>query len=136
METKKRFNPQQLFLIDGFGALLSAFLLGIVLVQMEDFFGIPEEALYALAILPCFFALYDFYCYRYVRKNQTLFLTIIALINLVYCVFSLGMAFYHSAVISFYGWGYVIGEVMLILMLVILEFKMAKRLRHENKNSD
>jgi hypothetical protein len=46
------------------------------------------------------------------------------------------MAFYHSAVISFYGWGYVIGEVMLILMLVILEFKMAKRLRHENKNSD
>ena len=56
--------PKVLFLVDGLGALLSAFLLGFVLVRLERVFGIPPDALYLLATVPCLFALYDFYCLR------------------------------------------------------------------------
>lgn len=38
-------NPKKLFQIDAFGATLSAVLLGIVLVKLERFFGIPKQTL-------------------------------------------------------------------------------------------
>jgi hypothetical protein len=50
-------NPKKLFLIDGLGALLSAILLGVVLVQLEYLFGIPKSTLYFLASLPCLFTI-------------------------------------------------------------------------------
>ena len=62
-------NPKRIFQIDRFGAILSAFLLGIVLVKLENPFGIPKPTLYVLASFPCFFAIYDFYCYFIIDKN-------------------------------------------------------------------
>lgn len=44
-------NPKKLFQIDGLGAILSAILLGIILVRFERFFGIPVSTLYFLASL-------------------------------------------------------------------------------------
>ena len=52
-------HPKKLFLIDGLGAILSAFLLGYVLVKLERVFGIPSKTLYFLATLPMFFVIYD-----------------------------------------------------------------------------
>ena len=62
-------NPKKLFLIDGLGALVSAFFLGVVLVRLESFFGIPPFILYFLAFLPCLFAAYDFFCYLKVKEH-------------------------------------------------------------------
>ena len=56
-------HPKKLFLIDGLGAMLSAFLLGIVLVELETIFGIPTSVLYWLASFPIFFTLVDFYAF-------------------------------------------------------------------------
>lgn len=61
---KIELEPKQLFLIDGLGAILSAILLGLVLVRFERIFGIPSSTLYFLAIIPIFFAIYDFLSYR------------------------------------------------------------------------
>jgi len=66
---KQKVNPKKLFLFDGFGAILSALLLGVVLVELESIFGIPRKTLYFLAFLPCLFATYDFFCYF--RMKQT-----------------------------------------------------------------
>ncbi len=66
---KAKLNPKKLFLIDGFGTILSAFLLGVILVKFEIIFGIPISVLYILAIIPIFFAAYDFYCYRKRNRN-------------------------------------------------------------------
>ncbi len=121
-------NPGKLFLIDGLGASLSAFLLGIVLVKLEHIFGIPPSALYFLAAIPIFFAIYDFYCYQ--KENQQLspYLKGIAILNLVYCWVSIGFALYHRQDIKFWGWYYIISEVAIIVMLVIIELKLANRL--------
>lgn len=121
-------NPKTLFLIDGFGAMLSAFLLGFVLVKLERFFGIPRSTLYILAFLPCLFAVYDFYCYWFIRKELANFLKIIAFSNLLYCGISIGFLIYHYQTITALGWTYIILEILIVISLVILELKTVNKL--------
>ena len=131
MEKKKLKN---LFLLDGFGALVSAFLLGVVLVRLESYFGIPKKALYVLAGLPCFFMLYDFYCYLKVEKNLGYFLKGIAIVNLLYCCLSIGMAVYHQSVITYLGWIYIIGEIIIVVVLSLFESKVASNYLEKENN--
>ncbi len=49
----RTLKPKQLFLLDAFGALLSAFFLGFVLVKYQVYIGMPENVLYILALIPC-----------------------------------------------------------------------------------
>ncbi|WP_428742277.1 hypothetical protein [Tenacibaculum sp.] len=119
-------NPKKLFLIDGLGAFVSAFLLGVVLVKFESIFGIPPSTLYLLAILPVFFAFYDFYCYQKKDSKQKQFLKWIALMNLLYCSLSIGAALYHLETITRLGWIYISGEVIIIIILSITELITAK----------
>jgi len=95
LKGKGAISAQNIFLIDGVGALVSAFLLAVVLVQLESYFGIPSSALYFLAVFPVIFAIYDFYCFYNVRNKLDRFLKGIAVANLLYCCLSLGVLFYH-----------------------------------------
>jgi hypothetical protein len=120
-------NPKKLFQIDGFGAILSAILLGIVLVKLEYLFGIPKPTLYFLASLPCLFAVYDYYCYFNIDNNLGRFLKRIAIINLIYCCLSIGLVIYHREDIKILGWIYVSMEIVIVIGLSIIELKVAKR---------
>jgi hypothetical protein len=115
-----------LFLIDGMGALLSAFLLGVVLVIFQPLFGIPVSTLYFLAALPCVFAAYDFYCYFGVKKGLGQSLKVIATANLLYCLLSLGFAFYHAESLTVLGWVYIVVEVLIVVTLALVEWKIGK----------
>ena len=119
-------KPKQLFLIDGIGALLSAFLLAVVLVKYEYFFGIPRYTLYFLAIFPLYFAVIDIMGYLSPKSAKT-FLKVIAFSNLAYCLLSLGMATYHHQSLSLWGWVYIVVEVAIVLFLAIVELKAATR---------
>ncbi len=118
---------KQLFLLDGIGAIVSAILLGLVLVQLEAYFGIPKKTLYVLAALPCFFAVYDFYCYFKIEQHLGQYLRGIAIVNLLYCGLSLGLAFYHYEAILYLGWIYIIVEIIIVLVLAIIELRAAGR---------
>jgi len=120
-------NPKKLFRIDGLGAVLSAVLLGFVLVKLEYLFGIPEPTLFFLASLPCLFAVYDFYCYFKIDNNLGSFLKRIAVINLIYCCLSIGLAIYHREDIKILGWVYILMEIAIVSGLSIIELKVAKR---------
>ncbi len=124
----KTYTPKQLFLIDGIGAIISALLLGVILVKFEENFGIPKSTLYFLAVLPIFFAVFDFYCYLKVKLNHHKFLKIIALFNVTYCFISISFAFYHTNTITTMGWIYIISEVLVILILSFIELKTANKL--------
>lgn len=127
---KASFDSKNLFLLDGFGALLSAFLLGIVLVRLEKYFGIPPSALYLLASFPVLFALYDFYVYRRVMLKQGQSLKLIAVANILYCCLSLGVLFYHYETITFLGWTYIFVEIIIVIILSYVELKVASRLKN------
>lgn len=120
---KLNFTPKQLFLIDAGGALLSAFLLGVVLVRLEYFFGIPRTVLYLLAVIPCFFALYDLLCYFLAKQKTARLLQAIAYANILYCCLSIGLAVFHVQSITIFGWLYILGEVLIVILLARLELK-------------
>jgi hypothetical protein len=121
-------SPKRLFLLDGCGAILSAFLLGVVLVRLENIFGIPPSALYVLASLPCLFALYDFYCFFKIKHNLGFYLKAIAVVNVLYCCLSMGLAFYHFQKLTFFGWIYIVVEIVIVAALANLEISVANKL--------
>ena len=125
--TKAELNPKKLFLIDGFGALLSAFLLGVVLVKFEEIFGIPTSVLYFLATIPIFFVIYDVFCYQKHLKIGLL-LKGIAVLNILYCCISIGLISYHFSSITILGWTYIIVEIILVSFLAMIEFRVGKRI--------
>lgn len=128
MIEKIRNKPQLLFVIDGLGALLSAFLLGVVLVRFEGLLGIPTTTLYALAVLPIFFAIYDGYCYTNSKNNIGQSLKIIATMNVLYCCLSVACIFYHQETISIYAELYIFIEILIVLALAFVEYKLAQSL--------
>jgi len=121
-------NPKKLLLIDGVGAIVSAFLLGIVLVQLNDLVGIPIPTLYFLAFLPCLFAIFDLYHYQKTNNQVATPLKIIATVNLLYCCLSIGLGIYHFETITFLGWVYVVVEVMIVVGIAVWELSVAGRL--------
>ena len=119
-------DPRRLFKVDGFGAILSAVLLGIVLVRLEMVFGIPKSTLYFLASLPCLFAIYDFFCYLKIDKNLGPYLKGIAIANLLYCGLSMGLVIHHRDKITYLGWTYILAEISIVIALAIIELRVSK----------
>ena len=118
-------TPKQLFLVDSFGALLTAFMLGIVLARLESFFGMPRDILYILSLIACVFALYSFICYRFTPVNWPLFLRIIAIANLAYCVLTISCIIYLFQLLTIWGLIYFLLECIVIVVLVSIEWRKA-----------
>ena len=131
---KIKLQPKLLFIIDGSGAILSAFLLGVVLVRFERIFGIPSSTLYFLALPPLFFAIYDFLSYRQNPVYIGRLLIGIGIMNLLYCVLSIGLAFYHINTITHFGWTYILVEILVVITLAIIELRMANRMTKDKVN--
>ncbi len=121
-----KVNPRQVFLIDSLGALLSAFLLGVVLVQLESYIGMPRKVLYFLALIPCLFFCYSLYCYFRFPKKWRPFLKGIAGANLMYCLISLGFVFFYFGQLTYLGLFYFLNEIIIVMCIGITEFKIAK----------
>jgi len=127
-------NPAQLFLLDGAGALLSAFMLGVVLVSLQPMIGMPISTLYLLAAIPCCFIFFDIY--HSIKKSITgQPLRIICILNLAYCCLSLVMSILHRETLTAWGWIYIIGECLLILMIARLEWLVAGELDRKVNSS-
>ncbi len=118
---------KKLFQIEAIGALLSGLFLSVVLVKFKYIFGIPPFALYILAIFPILFALYDLYCLCVIKDDLAVYLKWIAFANLLYCVFSIIMAIYHRGQILFWGWSYIVIEVVVVLLLARTELQVAQK---------
>ena len=119
-------NPKKLLLIDGCGAILSVFLLGVVLVRFEEYVGIPPATLYLLAVFPIMFAIYDLFSYLQLHYKHPLLLKGIAFFNLIYCCLSIGVAFYHYETLTTLGWIYIFIETLIIMILATWELNIAR----------
>lgn len=118
-------NPKQLFLIDGIGALVSALFLGVVFVQLESAIGMPKNILYGLALAPCFFAMYSFGCYFFVKSSRSPYLKFIAICNLLYCCTTIWLVYGNYENLTSLGLFYFIVELIVILILVGIEIRSA-----------
>ena len=118
-------NPKQLFLIDGIGALVSAFFLGVILVVFEPLFGMPKGILYWLAAIPCLFALYSFNCYFFLRNYWRFYLKIITIANGCYCCVTIWLMYCHYQSLTLLGVGYFVAELLVLGILIAIELKVS-----------
>ncbi len=118
-------NRKNIFLLDGIGALLSAFFLGIVLVKYESFFGMPKQTLYLLASIPMIFAIYDTLAYFLVKEKGRIALKLISFANLGYCAFSVFKVLENAESLTIWGAAYFIIEILLVASIAQLELNIS-----------
>jgi len=124
-------NPRRLFLVDGIGALVTALSLSLVLANFESIFGMPRQTLYILSIPAAIYFLYSFLCYSRLTKNWRPYLIVIATANIVYCLFSITMMYYHFQELTALGLTYFVGEIIIIITLVAIELKVILNLKQK-----
>lgn len=118
-------NPQKLFLIDGLGALLTAFLIGVVLRMFVNTFGMPSKFLTILSVLACIFAVYSMCCYSLVGKKWRIFLRIIAIANLLYCLLTASLVVLLYQQLTILGVIYFVVEIFIIIAIVYFELSVS-----------
>lgn len=119
--TKLTSNPKNIFLLDSIGAFLTTFLLGFVLIQFQDAFGMPQKTLYLLSAIALLFATYSLCCYLFVSTKWRYYLNIIIIANALYCCLTTGLIIYYFHKLTALGLIYFKLEIVVIVFLVYLE---------------
>lgn len=125
-------RPKILFLIDAIGALLSACLLFIVLINFSEYFGMPEIILRRLATTALLLCLYSSLCALSLRRNFKIFIRVIGIANLLYCALTLGLVVVYYSDLTNLGIAYFLGEILIICGIACLELTVAKSLSYSN----
>ena len=120
-----QLSHRKFFLLDAFGALLSALLLGGLLASFPTTFGMPPKTLYLLAGIACLFSIYSLLNYFSRREGWQPFLRAIAIANLLYCALTLSLVIYFYPQLTVWGIAYFVGEMILVIFLAIQEWKKA-----------
>lgn len=116
-------KPKQLFLIDSLGALLTAFLVGLILPEFESFFGAPRLTCHILALIALGFAAYSMICYFFMHAYWRVFMRVIAFANLTYCLITLLLLIYGYQLLTIWGVLYFGGELCIVVGLAYLELR-------------
>ena len=124
-----RRHPRRMLLLDGAGALVSAFLSGVVLVRWHARVGIPPAVLYLLAAVALGLAAFDGCCYLSRRIRLPRALRTIAVLNVAYCALSLVLAAMHRDQLLPLAYGYLGLECIIVGWLARTEWKLASGLR-------
>ncbi len=117
-------NPKRVFLFDGLGALLTAFMIGVVLTALKDHIGMPVYVLNGLAIIAGCFAIYSFTSYIVPLKNWKPLLWGIMILNLFYCCGTAFLLFDFQERLTDLGMLYFVLEIVIIFVLVNIEYRV------------
>ena len=121
-------NEQNIFLLDGIGAFVSTLLVGGVLPLLDDWIGMPTPVLQRLAILSFLYCLYDFCCFRWANKQQTIWLCGVICANLLHSILTLAYMLQYASQLKTLGIIYFVIEILIVLVLVFYEGKVAKKI--------
>lgn len=118
---------KKIFLIDAIGALCTASVIGLVFPQIISIIGLPIQIIYLLAAIALAYAAYSFYCYRMLRPAKC-YLATIMIANLLYCLLTASIVVIHMDRMTNWGVLYFVAEILIILSLVMIEFKVYKKM--------
>lgn len=126
MSKKFSLNPKKIFLVDGLGAFLTALILYVIMDRYNEYFGIPQTTLTCLCVIALVFSLYSITCFFILKDKWQPFLKAIITANLLYCCLTAGLVLYSYSSITVLGITYFSVEMMIILGLVFIEYKLLK----------
>ncbi len=116
---------RSLYALDAIGALVSTCLLGIVLPLFQEAIGLPKDVLYILA--GCAFGFLLHSSFRYFRSSEAHYLKMVAALNIAYCLFTMYILFEYRSSLEWFGIAYFVGEISLVLLLSLQEWRVARR---------
>ena len=116
---------QKIFLVDAIGAMISVFSL-LIPYSFEKLFGMPKSAVSIFISIAIVCSIYSTTIYLTKTKNWKLYLTIIALFNISYCIFTVYHIFKNFNTITLYGYLYFVAEILIILTLSIYELRLSR----------
>ena len=120
-------NPKRLFLIDSFGAFVTAFFMFAILRTFNEYFGMPKLTLDFLSIIALAFSVYSFCCFFLVSNNWHPFLRTISIANILYCCLTLGLVIYYYPLLTILGVTYFLIEIIIVVVLVFFEINVLKK---------
>ncbi len=131
-----RYITKNIFLVDGIGALTTAILLRLVLARFVPLFGVPQDILILLSDIAVCFALYSLACHFLVNKYFERFLTAIIVANLLYCITTSILVILNFEMLTWLGVSYFCGEIVIILLLVMVEYRIIFQQQQSTKQSE
>lgn len=120
-------QPYHLFLMDGFGAIISASLLILITLLRPSFFYFSSITIRILSAVAYIFAIYSISCSLCKPKKWSKFLFLIAISNLIYCGITCLLVVNNLSKLSTLEIIYFFVEILLVTILVYIEFKVAKK---------
>ena len=128
----KKLILRKIFLIDGFGALLTALLMGVLLPSFPETFGVSVTVAIFLAAIALGYSVYSLSCYFLKFQNTVFHLRNIIYANLIYCGITLGLLSFFSNEFKALGLIYFAVELLVIFALVIIEIIIFSKLSTAN----
>lgn len=125
----RALNLENVFLVDGAGALVSALCLGALLPRLEAWIGMPTAELYLLAGIAALFALNAALAHRLGGARRAPWLRVTILANLSYCVLTGSLVALRFGELEALGVAYFLGEIGIILALVAAEAAVLRAAR-------
>lgn len=121
-------NPYFIFLVDGIGAGITALSLLLVLPNFPEVFNMPGKILYFLGMIALLFAAYSLSNFFAKLSRVKLLMRIIAVANLVYCLFSGFIVTQLFDRLSSFDVVYFIGEIFIVTGLALFELRIASHI--------
>ncbi len=119
-----KYYGSKMFLLDASGALVSIILLFFLYI-FEEYFGMPRNILAVFIGIASVLFLYSIIIYLINPIRWAIYLKIIALLNIGYCMFTFYHVFQYFETLTLCGQFYFVGEVLVIIFLSIYELRTA-----------
>ncbi|TAF34220.1 MAG: hypothetical protein EAZ67_04265 [Cytophagales bacterium] len=122
-----KLTPHHIFLIDGLGALFTAAGIGIIAKWLNSYFNLPLPVLYTLGSIALLFSAYSLTSHWLAKNRWKLFLKIICIANLSYCILSCVIALVYLKELSWWAVAYFFAEAVIVSTLVWAELQIVKK---------
>lgn len=93
--------------------------------RLNVYFGMPRDILTYLSVLAAAFCLYSATCYFTVKHRHARFLRLIGIVNILYCVLTIGLVVVYYKVLTYLAIIYFLAEAVVVCALAYVELKTA-----------
>ena len=111
---------------------MTAFFLFIIMRQLNQYFGMPKTVLTNLSVIASLFCIYSTTCFLFLKGRWTLFIRIIGVANLLYCVLTIGLVIKYYSLLTIIGTIYFLIEIVIICGLSYVELKVATEIKKKS----
>ena len=122
-------KPKTLFLIDSLGAIVTGFILFVIMRQLIEYIGMPKIVLTYLSFIAIFFCIYSTACFLFLKERWTPFIRLIGIANLLYCALTIGLLIKYYSLLTIIGTIYFLIEIVIICGLSYVELNVATEIK-------